>query len=81
MAKGFVYLVVREQCVFAGSDEVVPQFASLSAQAALGCHRIAVSHPVIKARKSAASHATSNRRLCPAATRMALIASPVAPAK
>ena len=39
------------------------------------------SQAVSKARKSAFSHATSNLRLCPAATRMALMASPVAPAR
>ncbi len=40
-----------------------------------------MSHCVIKACKSLASHATSDLRLCPAATRMALMASPEAPAR
>ena len=39
------------------------------------------SQAAMRARKNAVSHVTSNLRLCPAATRMAVMASPVAPAR
>lgn len=48
--------------------------------AAISCGN-AGSHAASRARKSAVSHATSSLRLCPTATRMALMASPLAPAR
>lgn len=50
-------------------------------QAAAILGRTGDSQAAMRARKSAVSHATSNLRLCPAATRMALMASPEAPAR